>query len=120
MMEHVHCSICGHAAPFEVLNRRKEWEALCEEHLLWFLDNTHPRYMPEFRRRKICCNSIIREVTNPTAAARARRSEYFRARYAADREKKIAGAMRRYTENRDEILNQRATSRQSVINSLLN
>lgn len=63
-MNHVHCSICGHAATFVVINRRKEREPLCEQHMLWYLDNTEPRFMPEFDRIKACCGAVMRDRTD--------------------------------------------------------
>lgn len=102
MIDHIHCSICGHASPFEVLNRRKEWEALCEEHLLWLLDNTRPEYMPQFRRRKVCCNAVMHDRLDLDRLAANRR--YSRTYYC---------------KNKTELLAQRRHKREEILNSVL-
>ena len=101
-MEHVHCSICGHAAPFEVFNRRREWEALCENHLLWLMDNTHPKFMPEIRRRSVCCNAVMHDRLDLE-------------RLAANR----IHCRKYYAKNRTHLLAQKRQKRQEFINSVL-
>ena len=101
-MTHVHCSICGHAATFVVINRRKEREPLCESHMLWYLDNTEPRFMPDFDRIKACCGAVMREGLDKERLAANRRYCHTY-----------------YHKNRTVLLAQKREKREAFLNSVL-